>query len=232
MTPTTHSRRRRSAAPLPDRFRGLHDLAVAAEQHEAVERTGEPAVVGHRDHRAVEARAAPPPAPRRWPGRGCPSARRAAAASRRTAPAAAPGTGPAARRRGCRSAGRPAPASSYRDSAGIACGRGRPVRRSSPRQRISTRVRSSRSGRSWVCEKCPGRTRAPSRDRAAVRDRRERRAVDRRLRRVRVGAAAGQQPQEVRLAGAVARRGPRPGRRTRSPGRTGRSGSPAPAARR
>src|SRR5690606_18279811 len=41
-------------AGVPDRLRGLHHLTVGPHQQEPVEGAGEPAVVGHRQHRAVE----------------------------------------------------------------------------------------------------------------------------------------------------------------------------------
>ena len=188
-------------ADVPDRLGRLDHLAVAAEQQVPVERPGEPAVVGDRDDGTGERRAAPPPAPRPRPGRGCRSARRAAAGSRRTAPAAAPGTGPADRRRACRTAGRPArPART---------GRARASRRAGParcgRRRRATGSRPAcgpaNSGRSWVCEKWPGTTRAPSRaapDQRAPAPQWTAGAVARPGR-----ASPAEQPQEVRLAGTV-----------------------------
>ena len=96
------------ATLVPDRLGRLVDPAVGAEDQEPVERPREPAVVGDRQHGAVEAVQARPRAPRRWPGRGCPSARRAAAAWPRPARAAGSGTAPAGRRRACRRSARPA----------------------------------------------------------------------------------------------------------------------------
>ena len=98
----------------------------------------------------------PPPAPRPTPGPGCRSARRAAAASRRRARAAGSGTAPAARRRASRtSARRRARARSGRAPARPAP---RHARRgaSSPRCRISSSVRPTSSGCSWVWTKQPG----------------------------------------------------------------------------
>ena len=88
----------RHPALVPDRAVGLVDLAVGAVDQEPVEAAGEPAVVGDREHRAVEGLEARPPAPRRSARRGCRWARRAAAGSRRSAPAAGSGSAPAGRR--------------------------------------------------------------------------------------------------------------------------------------
>ena len=167
-----------------------------------------------------------PPAPRRWPGRGCRWARRAAAGWPRTAPAAAPGTGPAARRRACRSAGRPGRPARSGTSTFIAVVAG-PARRgaSSPRQRISTSVFADQLrpvvGLREVARAAPGR---PSRATPSCATGASGGAVDRRRApgpgRCRRGpAAAGSATCRCRW-----RRAPPPGRRTRSPGRTGRSG--------
>ena len=77
-----------------------------------------------------------------------------------------------------------------------------PSRCSSPRCRISSSVRPTSSGCSWVCTNQPGRTRAPSLAlpvcRPARSARRRPAGAPRRGR-----CRPGQQPQEVRLAGAV-----------------------------
>ena len=79
----------------------------------------------------------------------------------------------------------------------------RPSGRPSPRCRISSRVRPSSSGCSWVCTNQPGRTRAPELGLAGVPDRLDLHVLDGPVLDVGVAAAPGQQPQEVRLAGAV-----------------------------
>ena len=79
----------------------------------------------------------------------------------------------------------------------------RPWGEPSPRCRISSRVRPISSGCSWVCTNQPGRTRAPSLAlpvwaTGLIVDVADRPVLD-----VGVAAAGREQPQEVRLAGAV-----------------------------
>ena len=108
-------------------------------------------------------RPAPPPAPRPSPGRGCRSARRAAAGWRRTARAAGSAAAPAGRRRASRRSARPGRRARSGPAPGWpARGRGR---RGARRRGAgsSSRVRPARSGRVCVCANQPGRTRAPSR---------------------------------------------------------------------
>ena len=148
---------------VPHRAVGLVDRAVGAVHQVPVEAAREPAVVGDRERPCRRTPPGPPRAPRPTPRRGCRSARRAAAAWRRTARAAGSGSAPAdrptatrtsaprrARARSGPAPGPPARAASRRGA-------------SSPRCRISSSVRPTSSGCSWVCTNQPGRTRAPSR---------------------------------------------------------------------
>ena len=210
---------------VPDRLRGLDHLAVAAEQHEPVERPGEPPVVGDRDHRPVERRSAPP---RSASARGQVEVVGRLVEQQQRRPGQLqqqhqePGLLPAgegaealvALRRPARTG----------DSAAIASCRCSPARCSSPRQRISTSVLSDQLGPVVGLREVPGPHPGAEPGRPVVRDRGERRPVDRRVRRrpgrCRPGpAAAGSATCRCRW-----RRAPPPGRRTRSPGRTGRSG--------
>ena len=80
--------------------------------------------------------------------------------------------------------------------------RGRPGRWSSPRWRISSSVRPCRPACSWVWANHPAAP-APSRTVPVCRNRLREDIPDRLVLDVRIGAAAGEQPQEVRLARAV-----------------------------
>ena len=76
--------------------------------------------------------------------------------------------------------------------------------RPSPRCRMSSSVRPSNSGCRWVCANHPGTTRAPSTARpVCARGSSAAPTVVSGRAAVGVGAAAGEQPQEVRLARAV-----------------------------
>ncbi len=96
-------------APLlvPDRLIGLVHRAVGPEDEEPVERAGEPAVVRDGEHGPLEPRESRLRALRPRRGRGCRSARRAAAGSCPTARAAGSGTAPAARPTASRSSAAP-----------------------------------------------------------------------------------------------------------------------------
>ena len=193
---------------VPDRPVGLVDLAVGAVDQEPVEAAGEPAVVGDRDDRARRRPRGPPRAPRPTARRGCRSARRAAAAWPRTAPAAGSGSGPAGRRRATRSVCSRGVgelvAVEHPGGRLAAHARVPPSGEPSPRCRISSSVRPSSSG--WVVGLHePAGSHAGTELRlAGVADGLDRRRVDGSVLDVWVGAAGGQQPQEVGLAGAVA----------------------------
>ena len=134
------------------------DRAVGAEHDEAVEAAQEPAVVGDGDDGAGELRPGRPRAPRPTRGRGCRSARRAAAAWRPTARAAGSGSAPAGRPTACRTAARRTPAAR---SGAASPSPGRARRRG--RGGCRAACRPVHSGCSWVWWNSPGTTPAPRR---------------------------------------------------------------------
>ena len=210
------SARTRDPALVPHRLGRLVDAAVGAEDQEAVEAAGEPPVVRHRERPCRRRPRAPPPAPRRCRGRGCRSARRAAASCSPPARAAAPAGAPAGRPTACRRPGRPGRAARSGAARRSACAAVEPAAAvvAAVQHARPASCRSS-SGCSWVCANQPGTTRAPSRATPVC-----------------ATVLAGEQPQEVRLAAAVGAEHARAARRRRPRGRTAASARSARAARR
>ena len=209
---------------------GLDHLAIAAEQHETVERPGEPAVVGHRDDGAVEALQ---PLLQRL-GAGQVQVVRRLVEQQQGRPgqlqqqhqepgllAAGEGAEALVGLAGQLVAGQRL----HRLAAGAArCASRRPARGSPP---ASCPAAPAGRGSARSAPAVPGRRAGPTPPCSTGASGARRPACARRPGRCRPGrAAAGNATCRCRW-----RRARRPGRRTRSPGRTGTSGPPAPAAR-
>ena len=181
--------------------------------------------------RCPRRRPAPPPAPRPSAGRGCRSARRAAAAWPRTAPAAGSGTAPAGRRTASRTSAPTGP----RQAVAVQRPRRLLARLAGPV--LVAAVQDLQQGPAHqrrvvvgLGEPARPHPRAEAGDAAVVHRRRDD-VAHRPVLDVGVAAAAGQQPQEVATCPSRCCRARPPARRTRPRGRTAASGRSAPSPR-